>query len=206
MKKYLLPSFVLPFLALTALAITVQAQDIALPAPQTAGGKPVFDAMKQRQSTRELAETPIDRQTLADLLWAAWGFNREDKRVIPTALNKQELDVYVFLPDGVYRYDPKANKLVLIAKGDHRKSAGKQDYVHAAPLNFIYVADRSKAASETVSYVSCGAAAQNVYLACASKDIGCTVRTSIDAEELKKLLKLTPSQDALVGQTIGQKK
>ena len=194
-------------LALTLLfvASTVLAQDIALPAPQRTGGKPVFEAINQRQSNRNLAETPIDTQTLANLLWAANGFNRDDKRVIPTANNKQDIDVYVILSTGTYQYDAKANKLILKTAGDHRKGAGTQDYVYVAPVNFIYVADRSKDKNTgTGAHVSCGCAAQNVYLACASHDLGATVRTSIDREVLKKILKLGDQQEALVGQTIGK--
>jgi len=187
------------------LAATILAQDISLPAPQRTGGKGVFDAINQRQSYKDPAETPVDLQSLSDLLWAAYGFNREDHRVVPSALNKQELFVYVILKEGAYLYDAKANKLILIAKGDHRQDAGKQDYVYVAPVNLIYVVDKSKETG-TGAYISCGCAVQNVYLACASKELGCSVRTSIKKEELQKLLHLTDQQEPIAGQTIGHKK
>ena len=190
---------------LIGLAATVFAQDIVLPVPQRTGGKPVFDAINERQSYKDLAETPVDLQSLSDLLWVAYGFNREDRRVVPSALNKQELSVYVILKEGAYLYDAKANKLILIATGDHRQDAGKQDYVYVAPVNLIYVTDKSKETG-TGAYISCGCAAQNVYLACASKGLGCSVRTSIKKEELQKLLKLTDQQEPIAGQTIGHKK
>ena len=199
MKTYLLTAL------LFCLASTVLAQDIKIPAPQRTGGKPVFDAINQRQSYKDPAETPIDLQSLSDLLWAAYGFNREDRRVVPSALNKQELFVYVILREGAYLYDAKANTLTLIAEGDHRNDAGKQDYVYVAPVNLIYVTDKSKETG-TGAYISCGCAVQNVYLACASKGLGCSVRTSINKEELQKLLKLTDQQEPIAGQTIGHKK
>ena len=181
------------------------AQDITLPKPQRTGGKPVFDAINERQSYKDPAETPVDLQTISDLLWGAYGFNREDRRVVPSALNKQELFVYVILKEGAYLYDAKANKLILKAKGDHRNDAGNQDYVYVAPVNLIYVVDKSKETG-TGAYISCGCAAQNVYLACASKGLGCSVRTNIKTEELHKTLKLTADQEAIAGQTIGHKK
>ncbi len=199
MKTYLISALLICF------ASTVFAQDITLPKPQRSGGKPVFDAINERQSYKDPAETPLDLQTISDLLWVAYGFNREDRRVVPSALNKQELSAYVILKEGAYLYDAKANKLILKAKGDHRNDAGNQDYVYAAPVNLIYVADKSQETG-TGAYISCGCAAQNVYLACASKGLGCSVRTNIKTEELHKTLKLSADQEAIAGQTIGHKK
>jgi nitroreductase len=190
---------------LFCLAATVFAQDIELPAPQRTGGKPVFDAINERESYKTPADTPIDLQSLSDLLWAAYGFNREDRRVVPSALNKQELWVYVILKEGAYLYDAQANKLILKAAGDHRKDAGTQDYVYVAPVNLIYVVDLAKETG-TGAYISCGCAVQNVYLACASKGLGCAVRTSIKKDDLHKLLQLTDQQEPIAGQTIGHKK
>ena len=190
---------------LFSISATLFAQDITLPAPQRTGGKPVFDAINERQSYKDPSDKAVDMQTLSDLLWVAYGFNRDEKRVVPSALNKQELDVYVILKEGAYLYDAKANKLILKSKGDNRDAAGQQDYVFVAPINLIYVVDKTKDTG-TGAYISCGCAVQNVYLACASKGLGCTVRTSIKKEELQKRLKLANTQEAIAGQTIGYKK
>ena len=60
---------------------------------------------------------------------AANGINRPDgKRTAPSALNKQDIDIYVIMKEGAYLYDAKANSLQPIAKGDHRAAvAGSQD-------------------------------------------------------------------------------
>ncbi|MDR2441508.1 MAG: nitroreductase family protein [Planctomycetaceae bacterium] len=196
------------FLTLTiflSLSLTIMAQDIVLPAPQRSGGKPLFDAINERQSIRDLANTPLDLQTLSDLLWAAYGFNREDRRVVPSPLNQQELFVYVVLKEGVYLYDAKANKLLEKVKGDYRTVAGKQDYVYVAPVNFLYVVDKSKETG-TGAYISCGCAAQDVYLVSASKGLACVVRTGVDKDAVSQLLKLNPQHEVIAGQTIGNKK
>ncbi|MDR1962454.1 MAG: nitroreductase family protein [Planctomycetaceae bacterium] len=187
------------------LSFSMMAQDIVLPAPQRSGGKPLLDAINERQSIKDPAETPIDLQTLSDLLWAAYGFNREDRRVVPSPLNKQELFVYVVLKEGIYLYDAKANKLFEKVKGDHRTIAGKQDYVYVAPVNFLYVVDKSKETG-TGAYISCGCAAQDVYLVCASKGLACAVRTGIDKDAVHKLLKFNAQHEVIAGQTIGNKK
>ncbi|MDR1385898.1 MAG: nitroreductase family protein [Planctomycetaceae bacterium] len=190
---------------LACVSLTAFAHDITLPAPQRSGGKPVTDLINERQSCREFAETPLDLQTISDLLWAAYGFNREDKRVIPTGLNKQELDVYIITKEGAYLYDAANNKLILKTAGDHRQFAGKQSYAQQAPVNFFYVNDETKG-NGGGSYLSAGCAVQDVYLTVGSKGLGCTIRMSFESEPLKKLFKLNERQNILAAQSIGQKK
>ncbi|GHT10607.1 hypothetical protein FACS1894170_02970 [Planctomycetales bacterium] len=197
---------VLTFVTMFALAAAVTAQDISLPVPQTTGGTPLFDAIGLRQSTRDLSDKDVSLQDVSDLLWSAYGFNREDKRVIPTPKNSQELAVFVFFKDGVYLYDAKANKLIQKAAGDQRKSVGAQDYVYAAPVNFLYLADGSKGMG-AASNIAVGCAAQDVYLVAGSKGLGTVVRTSgLDAAVLQKLLGLSKDFTPIAAQTIGYKK
>ena len=53
---------------------------IALPQPQLGGGVPLMQALKARKSNREFADKPIPQQLLANLLWAAFGVNREEEK------------------------------------------------------------------------------------------------------------------------------
>jgi nitroreductase len=127
----------------------IMAQDdsvIKLPAPQLKGGKLLMQALKERQSIRSYSAKPLPLQTLSDLLWAADGINRPEsgKRTAPTAMNQQELDIYVVLADGVYLYEPKEHALQSVVKGDFRKLCGKQDFVAGAPVNLILIADFKK--------------------------------------------------------------
>lgn len=68
------------------------AQDIDLPAPVKTGGKPLMQALSERKSIRSYQDKSLSDQTLSNLLWAANGFNRPDKRTAPTANNRQELE------------------------------------------------------------------------------------------------------------------
>lgn len=189
------------FFALTG--FFVQAQDIQLPTPVKTGGKPLMQALSERKSTRSFQDKALSNQMLSDLLWAANGFNRPDKRTAPTANNRQELDLYVALKSGIYLYDAKANKLKLIKKGDFRKNTGMQDYVATAPLNVIFVSDLAKSSSEQYAYTDCGFVAQNIYLYCASAGLGAVVRGSFDKNELAKLLNLTGKQQVMLTQSVG---
>jgi SagB-type dehydrogenase family enzyme len=192
------------FVMLTALSLSVSAQDLELPAPQKTGGKPLMVALAERKSTRQFAARDLDQQTLANLLWAANGFNRADRRTAPSAKNQQEIDLYVFLKTGVYFYDAKPNTLKLIASGDHRKTAGTQEFVATAPVSLVFVAnlDKLPGGRDMVS-ADCGFISQNVYLYCASANLATVVRAGVDKKALAELLKLKSTQEAMFNQPIG---
>ena len=183
--------------------MNVQAQDITLPQPVKTGGMPLMDALSLRSSTREFSSEKIDNQTLSNLLWAAWGYNRENKRTAPTANDKQEIDLYVVMESGAYLYDARANKLILVTKEDVRANTGKQDFVGKAPLNIVFVADKTK---EGAPGTDCGFISQNIYLFCASEGLGTVVRGWYDANEIKEALNLKDTQSVVLTQTVGKKK
>ncbi len=184
---------------------------IALPAPVMDGGKPLMSALKARASAREYAADPLPQQTLANLLWAAWGVNRPDgRRTAPSASNKQEIDIYVTLPGGTYVWDAKANVLNPVVSGDHRAETGTQPFPATAALNLLYVADMTKVArpaTDPQAMLNVGAnagfIAENVYLFCASEGLGTVVRASIPKEALTKALNLRDTQVIVLAQTVG---
>lgn len=197
MKAIILSIFLICF------GCSMNAQEIKLPAPNRSGGKPLMESLNERKSTRSFSDKELSNQQLSDLLWAANGFNRDDKRTVPTANNRQELELYVVLQKGIYFYDAKAHTLTLIKEGDYRKSTGMQDFVADAALNVLLVADSEKASSLRYSYTNCGYISQNIYLYCASEGLGTVARGSFDKEELHKLLQLSSSQEVLLAQTVG---
>ncbi|MDR2056788.1 MAG: SagB/ThcOx family dehydrogenase [Dysgonamonadaceae bacterium] len=192
-------------LIMVCIGLSCYAQDIALPSPNKTGGKPLMDALNDRRTTREFSDKELDVQTLSDLLWAAYGFNRENMRVVPSANNKQEFTVYVVLKTGVYVYDAQENLLILKVSGDWREKAGKQDFVATAPLNLVYVADLKITSKETAG-VDVGFIAQNVYLYCASVGLGTVVRGWFDGDEIKTAFGLDANQTPILTQTVGYKK
>jgi len=149
-------------------------------------------------------------QMLSDLLWAAYGVNRAGSgRTAPSALNCQEVDVFVALPQGAYRYDAAANALQLAAAADLRGITGYQDFVDEAPLDLVFVADHARMAMVPVaqreSYASAaaGAIAQNVYLYCAGSGLATVIRAWIDRAAIADALGLTHDQQVLLAQTVG---
>jgi SagB-type dehydrogenase family enzyme len=184
----------------------VDLKPIVLPQPQTEGGRPLMQVLKDRKSTREFAAEKLPPQVLSNLLWAAAGINRADgRRTAPSARNKQDIDVYVVMAEGAYLYNPKDNRLEPLAKEDLRAATGTEPFVGQAPLNLVYVADKAKTggAEDTWSFADTGFIAQNVYLYCASEGLATVVRGSVQQESLTKALKLRADQKITLAQTIG---
>ena len=194
---------------------------IKLPPPQKDGGMPLMKALSLRQSTRGNfgPAEKLSMQTLSNLLWAADGVNRPNAaqperghRTAPSAVDWQNIDIYVTTPDGLFLYDPIKHELKVLGKEDVRGVAGTQDFVPTAPLNLIYVADLAKASfqgkkmdtAEPWSWAGVGFIAQNVYLFCASENLACIIRAMFDANAVIKTLKLRPDQKPLLAQTVAQ--
>jgi SagB-type dehydrogenase family enzyme len=184
---------------------------IQLPPPQTDIGQPLMQALALRHSTRSFVPQPLDHQHLANLLWAADGINRPQTggRTAPSARGWHEIDVYAALPDALYRYDPAMHTLEPVVVGDLRPLTGAQPFVADAPLNLVYVADRTRqgnaaeAEKERYNWADTGFIAQNVYLYCASQGLATVVRASIDRDALAEAMGLRPEQHVVLAQTVG---
>jgi SagB-type dehydrogenase family enzyme len=169
-----------------------------------------MQALKDRHSTREFSRQKLSPQVLSNLLWAAFGVNRPDgRRTAPSAMNWQEVDIYVATEEGLYVYDAKANALNTVSTQDVRAATGTQDFVKDAPANLVYVADLAKTGrargEEQTLYLGAdtGFIAQNVYLFCASEGLAAVVRGSVDRAVLAKAMKLRPEQKIILTQTVG---
>lgn len=203
--------------AILASFITAYAQEIKpveLPKPQTEGGKPLMQALRERRSTREFSTKELPLQIISDMLWSGCGVNRPESegRTAPSAMHMQEIDVYVAKQDGLYLYDAGKNLLVPVLAEDIREATGNQPFVKDAPVNLIYVADLSKMnklSPENIDFYSAtdtGFISQNIYLYCASSGLATVVRNLFDKQELAKAMKLRPDQKIILTQTVGYPK
>ena len=173
-----------------------------------------MQALKLRQTSRSFDSKALPLQELSNLLWAANGINRSEsgKRTAPTAVNWQEIDVYVALPEGLYLYEARTHSLTPAVAKDLRGATGPQPFVKDAPLNLVYVADlaKMKNASEDnknlYSGTDTGFISQNVYLYCASQGLATVVRGMVDRPSLSKAMNLRPEQRIILAQTVGYPK
>ena len=184
--------------------VNINAQDIKLNEPVKTGGISVMEAFAKRQSSSEFADKELSIQDLSNLLWAANGINRENgKKTAPSAQNSQDIDVYVALPNAVYKFDAQANNLILISEGDYRGLAGgKKD--NPLPPSILYiVADASTykpSAYNSIEHITdmnkvdAGIVSQNISIFCSGMGLGTKPRAQMNHAELKKALKLSDSQ------------
>jgi len=186
---------------------------IPLPEPEKTGGMPLMEALNQRHSGRSFQDKALTDQILSNLLWAAFGVNRENgKRTAPSSQGKTEMEIYVAKSDGLFLYLPEKNALKKILDEDIRAKTGKQNFVADAPVNLIFVANYKKAGNvdpEKYRYTSgmnTGFISQNVYLYCASAGLATVVRGWFDENELRKAMKLKDHKGIILTQTVGYPK
>jgi SagB-type dehydrogenase family enzyme len=214
MMKYVQLLVVLLFFFGLGLSHAQDVKTIQLPSPQTDIGKPLMQTLKLRQSSRSFDTKALPLQELSNLLWAAHGINRpaSGKRTAPSAMNWQEVDVYVALPEGLYLHDVKDHSLIPVVPKDLRASTGKQSFVKDAPLNLVYVVDfarvtRAREEDKIIwSAADVGFIAQNVYLYGASQGLAVVVRGLIDKAALTQEMNLRPEQKIILAQTVGYPK
>ncbi|MDR2863216.1 MAG: nitroreductase family protein [Puniceicoccales bacterium] len=213
------------FLAFSNVGILAQdGKTVELAAPQKTGGKPLLDTLAARATSRAFdAKAPgLTARQISDLLWATFGTNRPDgRRTAPSAMNRQDLTLYVLLETGTFIYDAGKHQLLPVLKngkpvGDIRVLGGNQDFVKKAPLTLVYVSDftklgqegkspESNAAAREMAGVAAGAASQNASLYCASEDLLTGVRMSIPKAKLAAALDLRADQWIVLAQSVGRK-
>lgn len=185
---------------------------INLPAPDMSRPATVMNSLSERKSTREYAATELSLKDLGDMLWAANGINRteENKRTAPSAMNKQDVDVYVILQKGAYLYDAKNHSLNLITEGDHRAAvAGGQDFVSTAPASLVLVTDLSRLGDpknervKAMGAVDVGIVSQNISIFCSAANLATVPRASMNHASLKEILNLKDSQLAIINHPVG---
>lgn len=169
-------------------------QPITLNAPNLKRGLPVMQALSKRQSIRTFADRELSLQDLSDLVWAANGINRPEsgKRTAPSALNKQDVKVYVCTAQGSYLYNPREQRLDPLTAGDARPT--KQ-----APVVVVLVTDTN----EQWAPIDAGIVSQNISLFCSGTGLATYARGSMDRDALKKALKLTGTQTVMLCHPVG---
>jgi hypothetical protein len=199
---------------------------IALPPPRVERDLSVFTALQRRSTTRRISSAPLPLQVLSNLLWAAWGINRPTGafglpgRTAASASNSQEIDLYVALQEGAWRYDAAQHLLHPVVAGDLRVGAltpGQRGIDASAPVQLIFVVDTDRLTYSagfqepglqdpdiqlSYYYVDTGLIAGNVYLFAAAQDLAAWFH-NCDKPGLAQRLRLGATQRVLFAQSIG---
>ena len=190
--------------ALTGLGAANAAEVKGLPQPDLTQSSPaLMELLNTRQSLRSYdKEKPIDDQTLSEILWAAFGMNKNGKRTIATARNEQNLKVYVLNTDGIWFYNALDNQLEKISDENAIGfTAEQQNFVTDAPLHLIYTSS-----DKHWGHDHAGSAYQNVYLYATAKGLATVIRGLVNFDELHRALKLDKDEFVIAHQPVGYPK
>lgn len=204
--------------------------DLQLPPPVNDPDDPIVAIFERRQTIRDIdPAAPLPMQELSNLLWSAFGVNRDVGpfgttcgRTAASASNSQEIDLYVALADGSYRYDAPGHRLVLVTPGDLRASAllpAQRELmaIPIAPVQLIYVVNIDRLThtagfdepglhdpevQKAYYYVDTGLIAGNVYLLAAAHGLAAWFH-NCDRDGLAQNLHLKSEQRVLFAQSVG---
>ena len=190
------------------------AQTIVLNKPNLEREGNLMKALSQRASAREFDSTPLSIQDLSDLLWAANGVNRVEsgKRTAPSAINAQDIDIYVFDSNGVYLYNAQKHILEGVVNGDYRKIISNQDKDPYPALILLLVSDISRFTRADDSLktdwaaMDAGIVSQNIMLFCSSAGMESRPRAFMNKEQIIETLKLNNKQLPMLNIPVSYKK
>jgi len=207
MKKKIL--FTALFVGLT-MSAAAQNEKV-LPAPRKSATMTLMDALTQRRSVREFEETEITDQQLSDLLWAACGVNRpeEGKLTVPSAMNAQDITVYVCRKDGAWKYDAKTNSLKKVADKDIRSMTnGRRPAATMPPVVLVLTGDKQKFARIDRDFCDMdgGYVSQNICLTCTAMGLATVPRAGMDRDAIKKALNLAEKEEVILNHPVGYEK
>lgn len=202
------------FLAMALMMCMGMKAQNAVELPQPEIGKlsmPLGKILQERRSVREYQKEMIDLQTLSTLLWAACGISdpASGKITAPSAVNMQDIKVYVCSEMGVCLYNPKTNSLEVITDKDIREFlAAGQRFVMDVPVNLLLVSDQSGRDRKNTQYgdMDAGYVSQNIYLACTALGLSTVARAMMNKDEVRKALNLPEGANIELNHPIGFKK
>ena len=196
------------FLSLTILLLfnicinTEVGEIIKLPEPKREGGMPLYQALSLRKSLRNFDPSiKVSYETLSQALWSCYGVREGNYRVIPAAKAWYTFVIYLFVEDGVYKYNPIEHSILKIIDGDHREITGTQKaIVTKARINFLFIADlnmkgrapEDKTIRREIVKADIGNITMALSLFAAANNMKGVVRGEVDIAGLLEFLNLNP--------------
>ena len=199
---------------------------IRLNEPSKKRGLPFMEALAVKASAVEWSDRDLSLQDLSDLLWAANGINRPDdkKYTASSAQNAHDVDLYLFMKDGVYLYDADDHILEPVMSGDFRSqlmmtpppkpkdAVGPPPPPSNPPIQIILVSDisRFRFGPDDLKCewgaIDAGIVSQNISLFCAATGLVTRPRASMDKEVAKELLQLGHTRFVFLNHLVGYPK
>ncbi|MBO4590166.1 MAG: nitroreductase family protein [Bacteroidaceae bacterium] len=172
----------------------------------------VSEALAARHSVRSFTNDTISNEQLMQILWAANGASRGDRRTAPSAINAQDINLYVCTAYGVSRYEAQTPTLETITDQDIRPIIMRQNkFVLSAPVTILLISNLSAfgdwlPASKSAEFglIDAGIVSENISLYCTAVGLG-TVPCAppLDADTIRKVLSLDETQMPVMYHPIG---
>lgn len=173
----------------------------------------VMEALAQRHSIRSYTTQELSQDQMMELLWAANGVSREDgKRTAPSAVNAQDIDLYVCSKAGVQRYDAQGKSLVPVTEQDIRPFFEAQNkFVEVCPFCVLLISDQTKFdhprpgnRNLLFGMMDAGIVSENISLYCTAKGLAtvCCAPPML-ADSIQTALHLTSEQVPVLYHPVG---
>jgi SagB-type dehydrogenase family enzyme len=199
-----------------------EAPRFSLTAPETRGGKTLWDVFSARRSVREFQTRPLPERQLSQILWAAQGITAErfgfQFRATPSAGALYPVETYLVInnveevPRGVYHYAVEDHCLEQLREGDYRvtvaRAALDQKVAYDAHFVLVWTAVferckwKYKQRAYRYIYLDAGHIAQSVALAAVAEDLGSCQIGAIYDEEANDLLGVDGIQESTLYMTV----
>lgn len=164
------------------------------------------EILQNRRSERQYSDRKVSDEMLLKILWAANGVNREDgRRTAPSAINAQDIELYVCKGEGTYHYLPVEKQLEKVSDTDIRPFiANFNKFILDKPV-ILLVSDQTKFnriqgyRTEMFGAMDAGYVSQNIALYCVAAGLAtvpCAPKMDIDA--VREALKLPSSMLPLI--------
>ena len=128
----------------------------------------------------------------------------------PTALNKEDIDIYLFSPEGVFLYAPAKHELIVVAHEDHRDLIrGAQTDFPIPPVAVVMVSTPSRfgidnnQATMIMGAADAGIVSENISLFCAGNGFVTVPRASMDSDAISALLGLQDGSFPVLNNPVG---
>ena len=172
----------------------------------------LFDALQNRESSRNFAKRDLENDILSRLLWAADGINRPEigKCTAPSAMDRHSVSIYVCRKDGAWLWNREENTLEKVCDKDLGEAVRNgQPTLEYVPVALVLVSDNGKfdenatEAPLTVGALDVALICQNINLACTALGLANVPRLFMDVPALKKELGLSATQFPIMNNVVG---
>jgi SagB-type dehydrogenase family enzyme len=194
---------------------------VKLPAPERAGGMPIWEAVGQRRSVRDFRRSAIGAADLSQLLWASQGVTRVmgeyALRSAPSAGALYPVETYLSsqsvqgIEPGIHHYGVREHELELLRAGDFREALAEaaldQGFLAEAAVVFAWTAVfarskwKYKERAYRYVYLDAGHIAQSVALAAVALGLGSCQVAALYDDEVNAVLGVDGKEESVVYMT-----